>query len=209
MKVFKSMDSTRRSVWLPLLWSASIIIVWFVVAHLLGQQPFHYQPSQKLTRFGALLGQDLVPAEAWRLVASQWLHVHFGHMLFNALIIAIVGAPLARRIGGARVLFLGLAGGTLAQAVTAIVYPQAYFSGASQAYLVLCGLSLLLLPLRSREYRIAFGVAVLGIAAAAALDLLVSESHAIKAGHFVGVIFGAAVGALLRLKPYWPETAKS
>jgi membrane associated rhomboid family serine protease len=203
------MHSTLRSAWPLLLWPASIIIVWFVVAHSLGQQPFQYQPSPKLTRFGALLGRDLAPAEAWRLVASQWLHVHFGHMLFNALIIAIVGAALARRIGSARVLFLGLAGGTLAQGASAIAYPQAYFSGASQAYLVLCGFALLLLPMRPGAYRIAFGVAVLGIAVAAALDLIVSEAHAIKAGHLVGFIFGAAVGALIRLRLYWPKTAQS
>ena len=133
--------------------------------------------------FGALKGSDFSASEAWRLVASQWLHVKFPHMLFNTLVIAGVGQFAEVRFGRWTAVSLGVAGGTLAQLVTVYALPDAYISGASQAYLALCGLVLMTGAVRSVWWWIAIVAAVVS---SAGLDLLVSGHGTIKPGHMVG-----------------------
>ncbi|MBW3616184.1 MAG: rhomboid family intramembrane serine protease [Proteobacteria bacterium] len=57
------------------------------------------------------------------------------HMLFNAVIIALVGGALESRLGVWPFLTVGLIGGALGQLAGAWAYPHAFISGASQAYL--------------------------------------------------------------------------
>lgn len=118
-------------------WAVSIVLVWFGVALSLGQPLFMRQHSLDLVAYGAFKGSDLTWASAWKLIASQWLHVKFPHMTFNALVIGIVGTALSRRYAWSLVLLLGIVGGVCGQYADAVFQPNAYISGASQAYLAL------------------------------------------------------------------------
>ena len=183
---------------ISIVWAGSILVTWFVIANALDQGPFQQQTSRSLVRFGALLGSDFNPSQSWRLIASQWLHVNFKHMVFNALVIAVVGFALERWIRGTVVLLAGIAGGALAQWATVHAYLNAYISGASQAYLVLCGMALAIFPFRKPRQLLALVAAVGAVAIAAGLDLLVSDHRAIKVGHLVGLVFGLGAGIWFR-----------
>lgn len=172
------------------IWAASLVLVWIGVALSLNQPLWAQQHSIALTAFGAFEGQTLTLGDAWKLVASQWLHVKFPHMLFNALIIGLVGTALSRRIAWPAALALGVFGGACGQLAAAILQPEAYISGASQAYLALCGAALILLPWRS----VGFGAAVVGTLVGAGLDLFVADHGGIKPGHWIPFLVGAMAG---------------
>lgn len=172
-------------------WAASLVLVWIGVALSLNQPLWAQQHSIALTAFGAFEGQTLTFGDAWKLVVSQWLHVKFPHMLFNALIIGLVGTALSRRMAWPWALALGVFGGACGQLAAAILQPEAYISGASQAYLALCGAALILLPWRS----VGFGAAVVGTLVGAGLDLFVADHGGIKPGHWIPFLIGAIAGS--------------
>lgn len=176
-------------------WAASIPLVWIGVSIRLEQPLWAQQTSQALVAFGALKGSDFSAAELWRLVASQWLHVKIPHMLFNALVIAGVGQFAELRFGRWTAVSLGMAGGALAQLVTVYALPNAYISGASQAYLTLCGLALTTRAIRSAWW----WLAIAAVAVSVGLDLLVSGHGAIKPGHMVGFAVGLFAGFALEV----------
>ncbi|UZE47471.1 rhomboid family intramembrane serine protease [Rhodopseudomonas sp. P2A-2r] len=189
------MQFALRRIPVSWIWAASIVLVWICVSIRLQQPLWAQQTSQALVAFGTLKGGDFAASEACRLVASQWLHVKFLHMLFNALVIAGVGQFAEVRFGRWTAVSLGLAGGTLAQLVTVYALPDAYISGASQAYLALCGLVLATGAVRS----VWWWIAVVAVAIGAGLDLLVSGHATIKPGHLAGFAFGAIAGLALQL----------
>lgn len=177
------------------IWAFSVLTAWLLVALDLDQAVWAQQSSQELQAYGAFKGEDLTWTGAWRLVASQWLHVKFLHMLLNILIIGTVGHGLQRRTSPAVVVLIGLGGGAVGQLASAAAHPDMFVSGASQAYLALCGAALLLLRPRSLAWR----VAAVGTALAVGIDLLVSDHAAIKAGHLAGFVAGASAAAGLRI----------
>jgi rhomboid protease GluP len=177
-------------------WAVSLIIVWLLVAHALGQSFWMQQSSRNLVAFGAIKGADFRLDDLWRLVASQWLHVKFPHMLLNALIIACVGSAAEKQTGSIFAPIVGLAGGVLGQYGAILLEPQGFISGASQAYMSLCGLALLTVRWRS-----AGGVmACLGVIIGIGLDVFVGDTGLIKIGHFAGLAFGLLAGAAIKLR---------
>ena len=111
------------------IWAASIIGVWLIVAVALGQPVWTQQHSRELVAFGAFRGDTLTWAESWRLIASQWLHVKFPHMLLNALLIGLIGQALTQRFGGALTVGAGVTLGAAGQLAGALLMPDAYISG--------------------------------------------------------------------------------
>ena len=185
-------------------WAASIVLVWVVVAVDLGQPLWMRQHSIALTAYGAFEGRTLTWGDSWKLLASQWLHVKFPHMLFNAAIIGLVGAALTRRLSWPLVLALGLSGGACGQLAAALLQPGAYISGASQAYLALCGTALVAMNRKTVGWWAAF----VGVVVSIGLDVFVSGHAGIKPGHIVPFVVGLMVGGvLLFLNHYRPETA--
>jgi membrane associated rhomboid family serine protease len=174
------------------IWAGSILLVWVAVAVSLGQPLWQQQHSRDLTAFGAFLGETLTVGEGWKLLASQWLHVKFPHMLFNVAIIGLVGAGLTRHLSVPLVLAVGLVGGASGQLAAAMLQPDAYISGASQAYLALCGTGLLILSRRS----VGFGAALLGVLISVALDVFVSDHAGIKPGHLTSFVIGLIAGGI-------------
>jgi rhomboid protease GluP len=177
------------------LWALSLIVAWSSVSYRLGQPIWELQRSQALVAFGAFKGEDLTAAEAWRLIACQWLHVAFPHMLFNAAMIASIGRSLEKQTSAAVMLLIGLAGGAAGQFVSSIADPSAFVTGASQAYLALSGAVMLL----ARPFRSDWWIAIIGVVVAVGLDLFVSDSGAIKPGHAASFLAGLACAAFILL----------
>lgn len=176
------------------IWALSIVVVWLLVAYALGQQPLTQQHSLDLVQYGAFKGSSISPDDAWRLIASQWLHLKFPHMLFNALIIGIVGQSLINRFGAPFMVGVGVIGGAAGQLASALVMPEAYISGASQAYLALTGLGLLTLPTRT----LGWWASAVGTVAAIGLDVFVSDHAFVKIGHALPFALGVACGVAIR-----------
>lgn len=174
-------------------WSISIVLVWALIAVDLQQPVWMRQHSIDLTAYGAFQGRDFQLPDLWKLITSQWLHVKFPHMLFNALIIGLVGTALLPRLTLSGTLVLGLLGGAAGQVAAAVFQPDAYVSGASQAYLALCGAAIVMLPRRS----LGWAAALVGIGVAVILDLFVSGYAGVKPGHVAPLLIGLAVGAAL------------
>jgi membrane associated rhomboid family serine protease len=179
------------------LWGFSIVMVWVAVAVHLDQPLVQQQRSPALVAYGAFKGTDLSVAGLWRLIASQWLHVNFHHMLFNALIVAAVGQALQARTSAALMLAIGVGGGAIGQLFSAWAYPAHFMSGASQAYLALCGAGLLVLE-RNRP---GWWVAAAGSIGAVVLDVFVSGYGAVKTGHWVAFMVGLCAGAAILYVP--------
>jgi rhomboid protease GluP len=179
-----------RLILAPLL-GAFIVISWFICSMVLGQSPLVPQTSTQLLSLGAANGVLVQGGEWWRLLTSQFLHVHAPHMLFNALCVAILGGVLERRSGWFTLALVFFIAGTLGQVASVIFYPSLVSSGASQALMALCGAALVTqLPLRTYVFVLAV------LAAQVALDI--QSAHIIKAGHGVGFVAGLCLGALLR-----------
>ena len=189
---------------IPWIWAASIVFVWIVVAVDLGQPLWMRQHSIDLTAYGAFDGRTLTVGHGWKLLASQWLHVKFPHMVFNAVIIGLVGSALTRRVSWPLVLALGLIGGAFGQLASALAQPEAYVSGASQAYLALCATALVVLDRKS----VGWWSAVIGVLVSMVLDLFVSGHEGVKPGHIVPSVIGLIVGGVfLLLNRHRPDGA--
>jgi membrane associated rhomboid family serine protease len=173
------------------MWALSLIAAWVLVASQLEQPLWQLQRSPALVAFGAFKGENLTAAGAWRLFVSQWLHVKFPHMLFNALMIGLLGQALQNRTSTWAMLLVGLGGGAVGQYFSAVAYPSLFVSGASQAYLSLCGAILLLF----RSSQATWWLAVFGTVVAAGLDVFVSGHGTIKVGHAAAFITGILGGA--------------
>lgn len=188
--------ASRRRLSPALLWAVSIPIVWCATATALHQPPWIQQASRDLLPFGVIKGEYFEPAQAWRLVASQWLHVKPPHMLLNAVILGGVGWCAEQRWGRLWPALVALVGGTLSQALLVRLEPQAFLSGASQAYMALCGFTLA----ASDVGRIGLSLAWTGVAVGIALDVLVSGYGAPKIGHLFPLVFGLACGLVARVR---------
>jgi rhomboid protease GluP len=175
----------------PLAWllASAIILAWLLSAIAADQSIFAVQESRWLLELRAIDGA-LLRTQWWRLVSSQFLHVHFPHMLFNALCIFIVGRCIETRRNWWILGIVYLVGGTIGQVAGVLWYPDLASSGASQALMALCGAALLM-RLRRWECLVVAAILVVQLA----LDL-----HAvgtIKTGHGFGFLGGLVVGALM------------
>nr|WP_269816442.1 rhomboid family intramembrane serine protease [Caulobacter hibisci] len=129
------------------------------------------------------------------MVASQWLHVKPPHMLLNVLVIGGVGLAAEARLGRLTPALVALAGGTLGQWIAVVTQPEAFISGASQAYLAICGLAVAVGGV-SRWGRI---LAWAAIVVALLLDIVVSGHGTVKPGHLCGLAVGILAGLILRV----------
>lgn len=179
-----------------LLWAGSIVAVWCVTAAALRQPLWVQQVSRDLLPFGVIKGEYFEPTQAWRLVASQWLHVKPAHMLLNAMILGGVGLYAEQRWGRAWPALCALTGGVLSQGLLVFAEPHAFLSGASQAYMALCGFTLA----AGGIGRTGLGLAWAGVAIGLALDVFVSGHGAPKVGHLFPLGFGLACGWAARLR---------
>lgn len=164
------------------------------MAFALHQPVWAQQNSRDLMAFGVIKGAYFGWTQSWKLIASQWLHVKAPHMLLNAFVIGGVGLAAERRWGRVLPGTIALTGGTLSQVLLVILELQAFLSGASQAYMALCGFVMV----AGRIGRVGLGLAWAGVLIGFAIDLFISDLGQIKVGHAFPVVFGIASGLLVK-----------
>ena len=176
---------------LSTLLTAMIVLAWLLSAFHLDLPLFSSQRSALLLNIGAIDGATLRQGEIWRLVSSQFLHVHFLHMLFNLLSIYVLSNSIEHEVGKLALVLSYFVGGTVGQYFGVFFRPDLVSSGASQALMALCGFVLassrrLILP------RFTVATAIVVTVIQSVLDVAVSTS--IKPGHGFGFAAGVAIG---------------
>lgn len=167
-----------------------ILAGWTCSVLYFGKSFFASQKSVLLPQLGAATGELFTSHEWWRLLVSQFLHVHFLHMLFNALSILILASSLERARGWLALLAIYFIGGLTGQTASVWYYPALVTDGASQALMALCAGMLVLQP-RSKVTWFA------GLVVAIQVALDVHAIAAIKAGHLFGFVAGLLVSLLI------------
>lgn len=172
-----------------------ILAGWIASTVYFGKPLFASQRSLLLPQLGAATGELFVTHEWWRLLVSQFLHVHFLHMLFNAMCILILASSLENARGSLVLLCVYLPGGLAGQAASVWAYPALVTDGASQALMALCAATFILL---SRSKLTWFA----GLIVAIQVALDVHAIAGIKAGHLYGFVAGlvTSVGLWLGLR---------
>jgi rhomboid protease GluP len=164
------------------------LITWCAVAWFYHLPLFTAQNSILLLRVGAVNGLLLSAGQWWRIITSQFLHVHFLHLLFNMLALLLLGSVLEREFGSLQLVVLYLGSGIIGQLAGVMAAPLLVASGASQAVMGLAGgmfVGLLSQP-RRRALWLVILLAIIGIQVA--LDLI--SSGGIKVGHLAGFCAG-------------------
>jgi rhomboid protease GluP len=172
------------------------LIAWFGVAWVYHLSPFAPQNSALLLRAGAVNWQLLNEGQWWRIITSQFLHVHFPHLLFNMLSLLLLGGMFERDFGSWRLIALYFGSGLVGQLMGVAATPALVSSGASQATMGLAGGVAVALFRWRRTYiaRLVILLAVVGVQFG--LDLFAAST--IKAGHLGGFCAGALIGYLLQ-----------
>jgi len=171
-----------------------ILSGWIASALYFGKPLFASQRSLSLPQLGAATGELFVTHEWWRLLVSQFLHVHFLHMLFNAMCILILASALESARGRLVLLCVYLIGGLAGQAASVWAYPALVTDGASQALMAVCAATFILLP-RSKLTWFAGMIVTIQVA----LD--VHAIAGIKAGHLYGFLAGLLISLALLFVP--------
>jgi rhomboid protease GluP len=133
--------------------------------------------------------------EWWRIITSQFLHVHLLHMLFNMLAVLLLGIMLERALGSWRLLLLYIVSGTIGQLAGVMSTPALVSSGASQAAVGLAGGMFIQWLRQSRKKSLSLIALLFIVGVQTALDLI--SSGRIKAGHLAGFCAGAAITYLM------------
>jgi rhomboid protease GluP len=190
--------ATRRFIW-PVATCAGVALnlaAWCAVAWVYGLSLLEAHNSALLLRAGAVNGELLRAGEWWRLVSSQFLHVHFPHVIFNLLALTLLGAMLEREMGAWRVACLYVGSGLVGQLVGVAATPALVSSGASQAVMGLAGATAFGLFRRPEGRNVRLTILLAFVAVQVALD--VATAGYVKAGHVGGFGAGALLAYALR-----------
>jgi rhomboid protease GluP len=170
--------------------AVGVVLAWCLSAFALELPLLASQNSRLLMKIGAADGTILHTHEWWRIISSQFLHVHFQHMLFNAVCILMIGGFIEAGCGWRSTFSVYVIGGCIGQWASVLAYPDQVSSGASQALMALCGAAFVTV---SRLYPRLLVFAITAVQVM--LDIHVART--IKAGHAVGFLAGLLVGVVL------------
>ena len=174
---------------------AANFLSWFAVSWLLSLPLLRAHNSYFLLRASALNADLLYAGQWWRVITSQFLHVHFAHLIFNMAALLLLGAALERHLGPLHFVLLYAVGGSIGQLAGVASTPSLVSSGASQAVMAVAGARAVGL-LRGRAGGLAPTIILLTVVGVQlGLDMLVAGTF--KAGHWSGLCAGASIGYLL------------
>jgi rhomboid protease GluP len=166
-------------------------ISWCAVAWFYHLSPFASQNSALLLRIGAVNSESLHVGQWWRIITSQFLHVHFLHLCFNMLALLLFGCVLEREFRSLRLVVLYLGSGMVGQIAGVVATPLLVSTGSSQAIMGLAG-GMLFWWLRWPQRKLSWLAALLSIISVqVALDLI--SSGGIKIGHLAGFCAGIVI----------------
>lgn len=177
----------------------TILAVWLSVMALSGQSLAQTQHSFLLLNYGAMNGADLADNQYWKLVASQFTHVKFYHMLANVGFIYYLGRSIEIEFGSLTLFLIYIVSGTIGQFASVYSYPDLVSSGASQALCGLAGFIVVFSVALMSSSKPVMIAAFIFIAIQVGLDL--SFAGYLKAGHYVGFFSGVLFGFCAKFMP--------
>jgi rhomboid protease GluP len=186
----------------PLLTFALIVlnfICWFAVAAYYHLSPFAPHNSTLLLKVGAVNGELLHAGQWWRILSSQFLHVHFLHLVFNMAGLFLLGSALERESGSWRFALVFAVSGITGQLIGVLATPELVSSGASQALMGLAGWIIVEQLRRDKLNGLVPAVALILVGVQLILDVITSGG--IKAGHLGGFFAGVMLNLLMSRKP--------
>ena len=143
-----------------------------------------------LADYGGLTIDGLKNMEIWRLVTSQFIHVHQKHMLYNVLSIGILCTLIERKMGYKYVLCIWLIAGSVGTFATTQFGnpPWNTGTGASQAVMGFTGFGLVLFLFKRRRDYLLLCALLFCILPAMYLDFVTAGYP--KPGHTLSFILG-------------------
>jgi membrane associated rhomboid family serine protease len=147
----------------------------------------------ELANFGGLTIHGIQNFELWRLLSSQFIHVHQKHMIYNVLSILFLGILIEREVGPKYILVIWLLAGSLGTLCSTqfSTPPWNVGTGASQAAFGLVGFGFVLIMTR-----IKYGYLMISAIAFAILPALYLDFKSVgypKAGHLLSFIIGVSL----------------
>ncbi|NEU32593.1 rhomboid family intramembrane serine protease [bacterium LRH843] len=183
------------------------VVTTIVAIHLVLFVWMNFLPAGELIQiFG--IGYNLLVAdgEYWRLITPIFLHLGFGHLIFNSFSLIIFGPALEQMLGRIRFIFVYFITGIIANVATfyigGLTYPA--HLGASGAIFGLLGIYIYLVIYRKDLIDQANAQLVMTIIAIGLVMTFVNSNINIFA-HLFGLIAGAALAPiiLIGIKPYY------
>jgi rhomboid protease GluP len=172
-----------------------------VAVHVAVHRGFGPSTSSRMIDAGAIAAYLVDRGQWWRLFTAVFLHFDTGHLLSNMATLSVVGPPLARLVGGWRLLLVFVATGVLANIGSHVLHPigglKAGASGGVAGILgALAGQSMR--PDRDRTLRPWIAVGALGAFYAMMIGFGPGRDNY---AHVGGVLTGFLLGRLLAPLP--------
>jgi rhomboid protease GluP len=186
----------------PTLISLNVIIFGLMVE---SGVPVLNPTAPSLVQWGADFGPLTLGGQWWRIVASLFLHAGIIHLVFNMVVLAIIGPFMEKVLGNVAYLTLYLVAGIAGSAASLAWHPFAASAGASAAILGLYG-ALVAVSLRCRQAVQAEKWVRQSVVMAAFLGFSVlywlfnAEVDVDIAGHLGGFVGGFLLGLCLALQ---------
>jgi membrane associated rhomboid family serine protease len=178
------------------------ISISFYVAYQISGSIWGKSKITALANFGGLTLDGIKNFEVWRLVTSQFIHVHQKHMIYNVFSILFLGLIIERKVGPKYMLFVWFLAGSIGTVFSTQFSspPWDVGTGASQAAFGLIGFSCVLVVSKIK-YRYLLMIAI-AFSLIPALYLDIKSVGYPKAGHSVSFVIGCllAVHYFYRIK---------
>lgn len=187
-------------------WMVFVIMAVCVGFHLVVHQGFGPSARSRMIEFGAIQSSAIRSGEIWRFLSAVLLHFDASHLLSNMGTMLFLGPPLARSLGGPRLLVVFAVAGAAANVASYFLHPiaglKAGASGGIAAFLGAMGGQTLQRPPASRRLQ---PWVILGALAAIYAMMIGFGPGRDNYAHVFGVLFGLALG---RAMPSLPDVPK-
>ncbi len=173
---------------------------WLIAANVimfLGVQIIDLTGQNGLFLLGSKVNILIAFGEIWRLVTSMFLHADIMHLVFNMLMLYVIGRDIERFYGRSKFIVIYLVGGLIGS-LASYVFTTNNAVGASGAIFGLMGANLYLLKLNPAVYKRLYGMDfVLLIAFNLVIGII--RPNIDMAGHVGGLIGGYVLAVSLGL----------
>lgn len=160
------------------------------VAYQISGSVFGKSKITELDNFGGLTIEGIKNFELWRLLSSQFIHVHQKHMIFNVLSILFLGTIIERVSGPRFMLAIWFFAGSLGTLLSTQFTPAPWNvgTGASQAAFGLAGFGLVLIVFNIQRGYMLIGAMAFSLIPALYLDF--KSAGYPKPGHILSFAVG-------------------
>jgi len=167
------------------------------VATYLYDFPWKTVPIKDLRVYGGLNRDSLANGELWRLVTSQLVHVKQAHMLFNVLMLYLLGAAIEKAANPIVLFAIWIVSGVIGTYVSIYSVPPPWEvgTGASQAVMGLSAACVIVVKRNLNNKTWLKRTILVSVGLALAIDFVYAGYP--KPGHIAGFVGGYILGYFL------------